>query len=395
MATVDIRDDDYVLVHREGVDYKTAFKNVAASLPGVEIADVLTYRGIADGTGDEPDQVLADIYLLILEGDPAPWVPDGAKHGDYLTWAPDVTGASAWRLMGNVDDVDLSGLVTQEEFEEFKKRFYATEIDTELNSGHIEKLWEKTGEIEGELGELENKLADHDHEDIKQDLQIHQSLISQNGLKLGQLQTELDEHNHDEEYLKLSGGTVTGTVKIDQSSGSSFEVKKGGELALKIWSDGTVDTTKTDFDDHHLVSLGHVKENFATADHTHETGADHGHDDQYRPLWAVWKRVGHTSEDELENGEFFVGRDDHLYLSRRSDNNIHFGTTDGGQHDLSMLVSVHRTSGDSMYTAVTSRINFNNDRNKHIQVKQSSVIYKHYDWTTGELYHINIPGLTV
>lgn len=333
MATVDIRDDDYVLVHREGIDYKTAFKNVAASLPGVEIADVLTYRGIADGTGDEPDQVLADIYLLILEGDPAPWVPDGAKHGDYLTWAPDVTGASAWRLMGNVDDVDLSGLVTQEEFERLEKRFYKTEIDTELNSGHIEKLWEKTGE-------LDTKLDEHDHPDIKEELQdvkgelqVHQSLISQNGQKLGQLGTELDEHNHDDQYAAL--------------------------------------------------------------DHTHEVGADHGHDDQYRPLWAVWKRVRHTSEDELENGEFFVGSDDHIYLSKRSDNGIQFSTTDGGQHDLSMLVSVHRTDGSNMYAAVTSQIKFNNDRNKHIQVKQSSVIYKHYDWVTGELYHINIPGFTV
>ena len=224
--------------------------------------------------------------------------------------------------------------------------------------------------------------VDHDHDDIKQELQIHHSLISQNGQKLGKLQTDLDNHNHDDKYLQLSGGTLTNALKIQKGdkdgpqwkispnggsdyatsiysfnggqmrfgttptaeekgytshiildpnngspqtkiykvpsptqadnaankqyvddeitkassdhlplsggtctgkveiirpSGVAFEIKKTGSAlrdtsGLKIWPDGSCETTKTDFDDNHLVTSQHVKDTYSAKGHKHTTG---------------------------------------------------------------------------------------------------------------------------
>jgi len=115
MAFVSIRDDDQLLIHRDGTDYRTSFQALIESLPdgggSIEIPGVLTYKGVKDYKSGEPPRVLGDIWLLSADVSDSnffpPWIPGGAKNGDYLTWADDVKGDWAWRQIGNAAGIDF------------------------------------------------------------------------------------------------------------------------------------------------------------------------------------------------------------------------------------------------------------------------------------------------
>ena len=167
MAQVQIQEEDLLLIHREGVDYKTPWTSVLNSIPQVNLDGVLTYKGVADGTAAEPDQVEGEIWLLQLESPAAGWVPGGAKTGDYLTYAADVAGSTAWRIVGNAAGVDFEELVTKDELESVQSDLLdrldgkADKGDLDTTVGALETLAEKVGEntvaIDGlgtSLGEL-------------------------------------------------------------------------------------------------------------------------------------------------------------------------------------------------------------------------------------------------
>ena len=80
------------------------------------------------------------------------------------------------------------------------------------------------------------------------------------------------------DYLPLAGGTLTGQLKIERPGGGShLIVKKDGDVTLTIWADGSVQTTREDFDDDHLVSWGYVKEileEYMKLQGTNQTGGE-------------------------------------------------------------------------------------------------------------------------
>lgn len=141
--------------------------------------------------------------------------------------------------------------------------------------------------------------VDHDHPDIKADLQNQQSLISENGQKLDQLQTDLDGHTHDGRYLRIAGGTATGKIEIIKPSGVAFEIKKSDPAlrdtsGLKIWPDGACETTRTTFSDNHLVSSGHVKDTYAPKGHKHTTGDN----TTFGPARYMWEYQDRTDPSD-------------------------------------------------------------------------------------------------
>jgi len=124
MAFASIRDDDQLLIHRDGTDYRTSFQTLIESLPdgggSIEIPGVLTYKGVRDYKGGEPPKVLGDIWLLSADTSDSnffpPWIPKDAKNGDYLTWADDVKGEWAWRQIGNAAGIDFDEYLLKQDF---------------------------------------------------------------------------------------------------------------------------------------------------------------------------------------------------------------------------------------------------------------------------------------
>ena len=173
MRFVTIKNDDFVLIHRDGVDYKTPFASVLASMPeaNVEIEGVLTYKGVVDATTAEPQKNEGEIWLLLLaDGDAAnSWVPDGAKNGDYLTYASDTAGSTAWRLVGNAAGVDFEIYATKEDvqdaYDDLNSRLGSKAEADELrdlagqvigNTGKISGLTDKVAEQELAIGVLDS-----------------------------------------------------------------------------------------------------------------------------------------------------------------------------------------------------------------------------------------------
>ena len=76
------------------------------------------------------------------------------------------------------------------------------------------------------------------------------------------------EYVDEQDALKLSltGGTLTGALNIDKSSGQSITLKKDGTANLKLWADGSAETTKTTFADNNLVTKLYVDAKVAGVD---------------------------------------------------------------------------------------------------------------------------------
>ena len=151
-AQVQIQEADQLLIHRDGVDYKTPWTSVLNSIPSVSLDGVLVYKGVANGTSSEPEKNEGEIWLLSLEGVAASWVPDGASTGDYLTYAADVEGSKAWRTVGNAAGVDFEELVTKDELEQVQTDLLARldekadKSDLDTTVGALETLADKVGD---------------------------------------------------------------------------------------------------------------------------------------------------------------------------------------------------------------------------------------------------------
>ena len=62
----------------------------------------------------------------------------------------------------------------------------------------------------------------------------------------------------DGRYLVKTGDEMTGELNIDKSSGTALTISKDGQDNLKLWADGTVETTKTTFADNNFVTKEYV-----------------------------------------------------------------------------------------------------------------------------------------
>ena len=86
------------------------------------------------------------------------------------------------------------------------------------------------------------------------------------------------DHSHDEyapvghehPYLELTGGKLTGQVRINVESQQALIVKKANQQTMSIWADGAVDTTKTSFKENQLVTRGYTDATYAPTDHEHQ-----------------------------------------------------------------------------------------------------------------------------
>jgi len=83
-----------------------------------------------------------------------------------------------------------------------------------------------------------------------------------------------DTHAANQKYVKeqrdtrlaLTGGTLTGALNIDKSTGQSITLKKDGTANLKLWADGSAETTKTTFADNNFVTKLYVDAKVAGVD---------------------------------------------------------------------------------------------------------------------------------
>lgn len=171
-----IFEDDHLLIHRDGVDYKTPFSTLLSSIPEVDVSipGVLTYQGIVASNAAEPTQTQGEIWLLKEEGDAAAWVPDGAKTGDYITWAEDSNGVESWHIVGNCAGVDFEEFATKEEVANAVSGL-SDRIDEKASAADLEALDEKV-------------------DDLKSNGQVIASLVSQNGKAILKNEQALAEH---------------------------------------------------------------------------------------------------------------------------------------------------------------------------------------------------------
>lgn len=214
MSVVTIKSDDFVLIHREGVDYKTPFTSVLASLPdnSVEIDGVLTYKGVVDATTAQPQQNEGEIWLLLLaDGASAnSWVPDGAKNGDYLTYASDTEGNTAWRLVGNAAGVDFEIYATKDEVQGAYNDLLAR-IDEKPDADDLERLEDRVKDNEtniagtaGTLTYLQGEITDlqGDIRGLNVDLLKHDKQFELIGQSFEQDHAAIDSNSEEIKELK-------------------------------------------------------------------------------------------------------------------------------------------------------------------------------------------------
>jgi len=206
MAPVLIRDNDQLLIHRDGVDYKTPWTTVLATLPEVTLDGVLVYKGVAAGNSTAPDQVAGEIWLLDLgSGTPAAWVPEGAKHGDYLTWAADVDGGEAWRLIGNAAGVDFELYATKDEVQAVYDDL-AARLDDKASGSDLSNLSEQVEKNTELIGGLQQ--TTHLNAGKIQSLELGQAAIEE---RVGKNETDIEE-------LKNSGTEIDNRLALIDSS---------------------------------------------------------------------------------------------------------------------------------------------------------------------------------
>ena len=194
-----ILESDHLLIHRDGVDYKTPFTTLLSSIPEVDfsIPGVLTYQGIVESNAVEPDQNQGELWLLKTVEATADWVPDGAETGDYLTWAEDSEGAKSWHIIGNCG-VDFGEFATKEE---------VAAALTEVNN----RLEEKASA--SDLQDLSDK-----HDALAFDVEVSKTLIQQNGKKLGEVETQVE--NLEEQVKQNTDDIASGKEAIANNTSS-------------------------------------------------------------------------------------------------------------------------------------------------------------------------------
>ena len=69
----------------------------------------------------------------------------------------------------------------------------------------------------------------------------------------------------DANYVAKAGSTMTGALTIQKSGSTLFIGKKDNTTTSEIWADGTFTTTRTDFNDTHLVTKKYVEDRLTTA----------------------------------------------------------------------------------------------------------------------------------
>lgn len=214
MSVVTIKNEDFVLIHREGVDYKTPFTSVLASLPdnSVEIDGVLTYKGVVDAATAQPEKKEGEIWLLLLaDGATAnSWVPDGAKNGDYLTYASDTEGNSDWRLVGNAAGVDFEIYATKDEVQGAYNDLLAR-IDEKPDADDLNNLEERVKQNEtniagtaGTLTYLQGEITDlqGDIRGLNVDLLKHDKQFELIGQSFEQDHAAIDSNSEEIKELK-------------------------------------------------------------------------------------------------------------------------------------------------------------------------------------------------
>ena len=194
-----IQDSDQILVHRDGVDYRTPFSRVLDSLPdgggSVVLPGVLTYKGIAAAHGGEPPRNVGDIWLLLVEntiGGLDSWIPDGAANSDYLTYAEDTKGVFAWRQIGNAAGIDFDEFQTKEDAAKTRYELL-TAIDKKADKDslgdqeQIQKNLNKLLYIEEEL-ERVNQASIEGDQSLDGAIQGLNNNVRDLGIRIGQLE---------------------------------------------------------------------------------------------------------------------------------------------------------------------------------------------------------------
>lgn len=237
-------------------------------------------------------------------------------------------------------------------------------------------------------------------------------------------------------YLPISGGTLTGPLKIQKEplifmkedgvskqfkispntgnystnlysfneGGMSFRVSSDNAEAnyrnflSSQYKDNTVGNTthvvetqvnwlRTPIEDHHAANKWYVDDldERLTAEINNITN---------RPD-LLWMRVN-KSAGELAIGEFYISSSNKcIYLHPKAIGNIDLNMESNVDKitGIKHMVSVHKISGTINYSIVCDEISFNNSSNKYIRLQSSQVLCD--DYTSEEqICRLNIPGFT-